>query len=69
MLAAVFLTCLCFTLSASFPSHYFIQFPSAQELLTRPSGRPFTISVEGNVGAGKSTLLKYFDKVWSSNIF
>ena len=34
--------------------------PSLQEILTRPSGRPLTISVEGNVGAGKSTLLNYF---------
>ena len=34
--------------------------PSFKELLTRPSGRPLTISVEGNVGAGKSTLLNYF---------
>ena len=56
-------------LSLSFPSHYFIpSFPSLDELLTRPSGRPFTISVEGNVGAGKSTLLNYFNKV-GANIF
>ena len=34
--------------------------PSLQEILTRPSGRPLTITVEGNVGAGKSTLLNYF---------
>ena len=47
----------------SFPSVYFIPFPSVEELLGRPSGRPFTISVEGNVGAGKSTLLDYFDQV------
>ena len=47
----------------AFPSYYFIPFPSAEELLLRPSGRPFTISVEGSVGAGKSTLLKYFEKV------
>jgi len=46
----------------AFPSYYFIPFPSAEELLLRPSGRPFTISVEGSVGAGKSTLLKYFEK-------
>ena len=56
-------------LSLSFPSHYFIpSFPSLDQLLTRPSGRPFTISVEGNVGAGKSTLLNYFNKV-GANIF
>ena len=29
-------------------------------LYSRVSGRPFTISVEGNVGSGKSTLLQYF---------
>merc|ERR1719154_123630 len=52
----------CVSLSLSFPSHYFISFPTLDELLSRPSGRPFTISVEGNVGAGKSTLLKYFSK-------
>ena len=34
--------------------------PSLDSLLSRPSGRPLTISVEGNVGAGKSTLLNYF---------
>ena len=45
------------------PTNLFIPFPSAEELLQRPSGRPFTISVEGNVGAGKSTLLGYFQKV------
>merc|ERR1712029_595724 len=54
---------LCLTGSTfAFPSYYFIPFPSAEELLLRPSGRPFTISVEGSVGAGKSTLLKYFEK-------
>jgi len=35
-------------------------FPSAQEILGRKSGRPFTIAVEGNVGSGKSTLLRFF---------
>ena len=34
--------------------------PDMTEVLNRPSGRPLTISVEGNVGAGKSTLLNYF---------
>jgi len=54
---------LCFLGSSlSFPSNFFIPFPSAEELLLRESGRPFTISVEGSVGAGKSTLLKYFEK-------
>jgi len=37
-------------------------FPSAHTILLRPSGRPFTITVEGNVGSGKSTLLQYFQR-------
>jgi len=43
--------------------------PSFKELLTRPSGRPLTISVEGNVGAGKSTLLNYFKQHSQADIF
>jgi len=35
-------------------------FPSVDQLLSRRSGRPFTISVEGNVGSGKSTVLNFF---------
>merc|ERR1712234_16102 len=35
-------------------------FPSVEQLLSRRSGRPFTISVEGNVGSGKSTVLNFF---------
>jgi len=35
-------------------------FPSAAAVLARPSGRPITVTVEGNIGAGKSTLLNYF---------
>jgi len=35
-------------------------FPSVDQILSRRSGRPFTISVEGNVGSGKSTLLNFF---------
>jgi len=35
-------------------------FPTAEDIITRPSGRPFTISVEGNVGSGKSTFLNFF---------
>jgi deoxynucleoside kinase len=35
-------------------------FPSSDAILKRVSGRPFTISVEGNVGSGKSTLLEFF---------
>merc|ERR1719341_1449070 len=26
------------------------------------SGRPFVVSIEGNIGSGKSTMLKYFEK-------
>jgi len=37
-------------------------FPSAESILNRSSGRPFTVAVEGNVGSGKSTLLEYFQK-------
>jgi len=37
-------------------------FPSVEQLLSRKSGRPFTISVEGNVGSGKTTLLEFFQK-------
>jgi len=37
-------------------------FPSVQSLLSRRSGRPFTITVEGNVGSGKSTLLEFFQQ-------
>jgi len=37
-----------------------IPFPSSDIFLARPSGRPFTITVQGNVGAGKSTLLNFF---------
>merc|ERR1712168_1476731 len=44
------------------PNIFSIPFPSAAELLARPSGRPFTISIEGNIGAGKSTLMNYFMK-------
>jgi len=51
-----------FSMAGPAPANLFIPFPSAEELLQRPSGRPFTISVEGNVGAGKSTLLGYFKK-------
>lgn len=36
--------------------------------MTLPEGRPFTISVEGNVGAGKSTLLGYFNKYPNMNV-
>merc|ERR1712212_354459 len=35
-------------------------FPSVDQLLSRRSGRTFTISVEGNVGSGKSTVLNFF---------
>jgi len=44
-------------------------FPSSQEILSRPSGRPFTISVEGNIGAGKSTLLNFFNKYPDVSVF
>ena len=63
MFGNIILAALVLGTAIGFPSVYFIPFPSAQELLNRPSGRPFTISVEGNVGAGKSTLLDYFGKV------
>ena len=49
--------------SLGLPAYLVRPLPSREELRLRPSGRPFTISVEGNVGAGKSTLLKYFQKV------
>jgi len=62
MIGNILLASLVLLTASSFPSFYFIPFPSVQELLDRPSGRPFTISVEGNVGAGKSTLLDYFGK-------
>ena len=51
--------------SLGLPAYLVRPLPSREELRLRPSGRPFTISVEGNVGAGKSTLLKYFQKVSS----
>jgi len=35
-------------------------FTEAETILTRTSGRPFTVSVEGNVGSGKSTFLEFF---------
>jgi len=35
-------------------------FPTPEDILNRPSGRPFTITVEGNVGSGKSTFLNFF---------
>ena len=28
----------------------------------RRAGRPFVVSIEGNIGSGKSTMLKYFEK-------
>ena len=49
-------------LGSGAPISFSIPFPSAETLLARPSGRPFTITVEGNIGAGKSTLLNYFLK-------
>ena len=52
--------------SLGLPAYLVRPLPSREELRLRPSGRPFTISVEGNVGAGKSTLLKYFQKVASA---
>ena len=44
------------------PISFSIPFPPTEEFLSRPTGRPFTITVEGNIGAGKSTLLNYFLK-------
>merc|ERR1719369_2338295 len=46
-----------------------IQFPSAEDLLARPSGRPITITVEGNVGSGKSTLLGFFSKYQNIGVY
>merc|ERR1712033_126558 len=37
-------------------------FPSVDQILSRRSGRPFTITVEGNVGSGKSTPLEFFQQ-------
>ena len=42
------------------PAPASFSFPSAAAVLARPSGRPITVTVEGNIGAGKSTLLNYF---------
>jgi len=60
--AAMFLLLCIFSLTSAAPSSFNIPFPSADDLLARPSGRPFTITVEGNIGAGKSTLLNFFMK-------
>ena len=53
--------CIC-SLTSGAPSTFNIPFPSSDVLLGRSSGRPFTITVEGNIGAGKSTLLNFFMK-------
>jgi len=50
------------------PTNLYVPFPTAEELLQRASGRPYTITVEGNVGAGKSTLLSYFEKYPNMNV-
>lgn len=44
-------------------------FPSVEQILSRRSGRPFTISVEGNVGSGKSTVLNFFKKYPDISIY
>jgi len=44
-------------------------FPSVEQLLSRKSGRPFTISVEGNVGSGKTTVLEFFQQYPDMSVY
>ena len=63
MIKSVFLLTTCIlSLASGAPGTFSIPFPTSDVLLDHPSGRPFTITVEGNIGAGKSTLLNFFMK-------
>ena len=42
------------------PNSQTIPLPNSTVIFDHPSGRPFTITVQGNLGAGKTTLLENF---------
>jgi len=62
LVCAVAITGLVQAKSSAGVQHYWKPeyFPTPDAILSRPSGRPFTISVEVNVGSGKSTFLNFF---------
>ncbi|XP_044758124.1 deoxynucleoside kinase-like isoform X2 [Coccinella septempunctata] len=41
----------------------FLGISPLKDVETKREGRPFRVSIEGNIGAGKSTCIEYFDKL------